>query len=402
MLVTEVYAEAVGDVLTSATKLLPTAVPGVPSFKATLANTILCSWIAVFVAFIGQLEKWILGTNGLPVNELREASLSELRDGLGVLTDKKLLPSAYDIWEGPRSSGLLRLRYSYSTDRLCSYSPSTLQLLPRESVEPLTLDKETHTWVRDHVTSPAPTSRAQVWRVLKRRMYHYDAGVIAYRNFPRNFLLSREQWEQVLHPLPMRDGVLPLALDIGAGDGSLNEPFRHLFSRITATELSTPLVCRLRAQGLDARFTEDPTPDVLGGDRFDVVFILNVLDRCKDPEAMLRKASSLLPPDGLLVVSVVTPPSQSDAAASAARAQRRWSVRGHDFESSAASLVDNLFVPQGWRPSRLVRAPYLCAGDSYSPVAALDACVLVLKPPLALPPAHASSANAEVECAECE
>eukprot|EP00966_Prymnesium_polylepis_P165883 3834416-Prymnesium_polylepis.1 len=34
----------------------------------------------------------------------------------------------------------------------------------------------------------------------------------------------------------------------GAGDGSLNDPFRHLFSSIVATELSVPLVSRLRAQ----------------------------------------------------------------------------------------------------------------------------------------------------------
>eukprot|EP00966_Prymnesium_polylepis_P058578 1356791-Prymnesium_polylepis.1 len=53
---------------------------------------------------------------------------------------------------------------------------------------------------------------------------------------------------------------------------------------------------------------------------------------------------------------------------------------------------------QGWRPVRLVRAPYLCAGDSYSPVAALDACVIALKPPLK----HGvPAADATEPCADC-
>eukprot|EP00966_Prymnesium_polylepis_P089220 2065513-Prymnesium_polylepis.1 len=99
------------------------------------------------------------------------------------------------MWEGPRSAGLLRLRYTYNTERLRSSSPAALQLLPASVVKPLSLDEEMDEWVRAHVTSPAPSSRAQVWRVLKRRLYHYDAGVIAYRNFPRNFLLSTGQWE---------------------------------------------------------------------------------------------------------------------------------------------------------------------------------------------------------------
>ena len=42
-------------------------------------------------------------------------------------------------------------------------------------------------------------------------------------------------------------------------------------------------------QGLDARLAEEPEAAHLGADSFDVVFILNVLDRCKDPEKMLRQ-----------------------------------------------------------------------------------------------------------------
>ncbi|KAL3911803.1 MAG: hypothetical protein SGPRY_008557 [Prymnesium sp.] len=73
--------------------------------------------------------------------------------------------------------------------------------------------------------------------------------------------------ECILVGLPEREGQLPVALDIGAGSSAL---VKHL--------------------GLDARYAEEPLPKWLGRDSFDVVFILNVLDRCKDPEKMLRQA----------------------------------------------------------------------------------------------------------------
>ena len=87
----------------------------------------------------------------------------------------------------------------------------------------------------------------------------------------------------------------------------------------------------------------------------------------------------LLTPEGWLVVSVVLPASQSDAAISVGDRQRKWAVQGSDFESAAASLVRDVMLPAGFEPLRIVRAPYFCAGDRYSPVAALDACVMVLR-----------------------
>ena len=43
------------------------------------------------------------------------------------------------------------------------------------------------------------------------------------------------------------------------------------------------------------------------------------------------------------------------------------------------SQVRDVFLPSRFAPLRIVRAPYFCAGDRYSPVAALDACVMVLR-----------------------
>ncbi len=399
-LLTEAYAEAVGDVVGAVQRALPPAgvTPNAqPSLGAVFANWLL-SGIAVFVACFGACERVVLGSDGLPVHEIREASLQELHRGAGALNDKKLLPSAYEIWIGPRSDGILRLRYAYNATLLASKleGAHVRDYAPQRVCVPLELDGETIAWVGARVRTPAAASRLQVWRVLKKRLYHYDAGVVAFWRFPRNWLLSSEQWAQLL--ADGRTGAAASALDIGAGDGSLSLPMRSLVGRLVGTELTMPLVGRLSAVGFEAVLTEEPTPASLGAEphSFDWVLILNVLDRCKDPFSLLRQAKHMLARGGRLVVSVVLPASQSDAAARVGATQTRWAVAGDTFEAAASSLLRQLLIPAGLIPERVVRAPYLCAGDRYSPVAALDACIVVLSP---LEDADGAD---EPPCVECD
>ncbi len=245
VLASEIYAEAIAEVACLAERTVPPPAPGVPSFRARLANSLIAS-IAIVVATIGRIERLLGGSGGLPVHEIREATIHELRRSEGALSDKRLLPSAYEVWIGARTNGLLRLRYTYDVARLRSLLPDA----PSADIcVPLTLDEETMTWVRVHVEAPAPGTQLAVWRALKRRMYHYDAGVVAFYGFPRNFLLSTAQWQQLLSGRPRSTSAV--ALDVGAGDGSLNLPLRSSFSKIVATELTTPLVLRCAARKRD-------------------------------------------------------------------------------------------------------------------------------------------------------
>ena len=111
-LASEVYAEAVGEVVAAAQKLIPAAVPGVPPLGARIGNLVLAC-IAFVVAVVGHVERLLNGgrVGGLAVNNIREASLPELQSGAGDLSDKRLLPSAYEVWDGPRPNGYLRVRY---------------------------------------------------------------------------------------------------------------------------------------------------------------------------------------------------------------------------------------------------------------------------------------------------
>ena len=247
---------------------------------------------------------------------------------------------------------------------------------------PFELDEETIEWVRAHVTSPAPPSRLHVWRALKRRLYHYDAGVVAFRGFPRNYLLSTNQWAELLNrPLNHGQGI---ALDIGAGDGSLNLPMRSLFANVVATELP-----RLRAATALGRPGWCPCriTRCLQRPRAPSGAAAVGVRRSADPERARplqgplchARPGATAAPDGTLVVSVVLPASQSDAAIGVGSSQRRWNVDGDSFETACASLVQHVLVPSGFLPLRIVRAPYFCAGDRNSPVAALDACVISLK-----------------------
>ena len=370
----DVYVELVCDSVAVVQKLQPPAAPGALTWRSAVANVAVW-WVSLVVACVGRVEQLLFGAARLPCVEVREATDTELRHGAGALAGKSILPSAYDLWVGPRSAGRLRLRYGYDAARLKALGGGELD--GAGVCVPLELDGPTRDWVGARLARPGADSRLVVWRTLKNRVYHYDAGVFAFLGFPRNYMLSEPQWADLLGGRPR--GGAGTAIDVGAGDGSLTAAFRPLFSSVVATEVTLPMVHRLKALKLDARLAEALDPKALGRDAFDVAFIMNVLDRCKDPHALLRDTRALLPDDGWLVVSVVMPPTQSDAMARVGAKQRRWAVAGADFEAAAASLVRELLLPSGFEPLRLVRVPYLCAGDRHSPVAALDAAVLVLR-----------------------
>ncbi len=204
-------------------------------------------------------------------------------------------------------------------------------------------------------------------------LYHYDVGALM--GFPRLHLLDTGGWAALLPDLPSG----AVALDVGAGSGHLLRDFRPLFGEVVATELSRALVWRLQQQGAHAFQAEAIDREALGGWwDFDTVFLLNVIDRCKDPVALLRQAAAALKPGGTLVVAVPLPWEQRDARHSDRNAkQTSLAVQGDTWESAASHLLQ-LLAEQGLRPRRLVRAPYWCTGSDRKPVQALDGAVVLL------------------------
>lgn len=162
------------------------------------------------------------------------------------------------------------------------------------------------------------------------------------------------------------------ALDVGAATGLLVAAARREGLDAIGIEPSRALSEIARAQNQVPVLTGVLPHPQLAGRRFDVVFLVDVIEHVADPGALLRQCAELLAPDGLLLV--VTP----DVASLAARllGRRWWHFRiAHVGYFDRRSLGVAL-ARAGLRPERWLRAKwffdvaYLASRfESYLPVA---------------------------------
>ncbi len=218
----------------------------------------------------------------------------------------------------------------------------------------------------------AGTLKTFVFRSLQRVLSDYDA--YATLRMYRMHLLGTEQWRALLdRDVGTACGSL---LDIGAGDGGVTHYARPLFERICVTESSRALARILRRKGFEVFDHDLGVASWPSAQRFDVVSMLNVLDRTLFPRTLLANARALLAPGGTLLVSVPLPlrahvhvgPHTVDPEESlpAARA---------GFEESANALAEELLVPAGLCVRRFSRVPYVSHGDSRRAFYVLDAAL---------------------------
>lgn len=168
-------------------------------------------------------------------------------------------------------------------------------------------------------------------------------------------LLSTPQWEALV-PIELYGGRL---LDIGAGQGFVTEYARPLFSEITAIETASSMVRRLHARGFRARQADITTePNLFPHESFDVVSILNVLDRCEHPLTLLTHALQFLKPGGVLILSDPLPLEQRVRGNIHAPKEQLGASTG-TWEKCLSELYTNVVVPHNLTPLCVSRLPYV-------------------------------------------
>lgn len=186
-------------------------------------------------------------------------------------------------------------------------------------------------------------------------------------------VLGTEQWR---HLLPEASGRL---LDVGAGNGDVTAALAPLFDDVTVVETSRLMARRLAQRGYRCHKL-DPATDGVPGGPYDVISLLNVLDRCDKPLTLLAEARAALAPRGRLVIALVLPyrPFVYDGALSRAPAERLPLTRP-TWEGATSELCELALAPLGLEVESVSRVPYLSGGDAHRALYELDDVVLVCR-----------------------
>lgn len=209
------------------------------------------------------------------------------------------------------------------------------------------------------------------------RLYLSDFDANALTGMYRMLLLPRGAWQRLL-----AERARGRLLDVGAGSGDVTGPLAACFEAAETTEVSRGMAKRLSKRGFTCHVVDLSDEPLLGAEPFSAVSLLNVLDRCRKPHALLRRAVELIEPGGCLIVALALPyrpfyfsgPSTPDP-------EERLSCEPElspSWEDAARRFIERDLLPLGLRLECFARAPYLSAGDSNKPLYELDDVVVVL------------------------
>jgi 2-polyprenyl-3-methyl-5-hydroxy-6-metoxy-1,4-benzoquinol methylase len=275
------------------------------------------------------------------------------------------------------SSSIINMNRSY-------YSIKRLKTLPANFVE-LSADDATREFLRESKARRSVAKDA-IATMLKNSGYSTtDANALVDRG--RMFVFGRDHLAKLFGGTPPSGQLL---LDVGAGDGHITSHVSPMFERVVATEFSKPMVKRLREKGFFATSKVDALddPSFLGKHCYDLVMMLNVLDRADKPLTLLKQLRSMMnPKSGHLILAVVLPwcPFVEDG-----KKQKRPSeklpmkggglcVEGASFEQSVTMMTEKVLIPAGFDVVSWTKLPYLCEGDGTKEYYVLDDAVFVLK-----------------------
>lgn len=229
----------------------------------------------------------------------------------------------------------------------------------------------------------------RVWGLRAHRLlslFMSDFDVNAVLGVYPVFLLSTPQALTLLERASAGKLAEKRLLDVGAGSGDVTTRLAPLVADLDCTETSRFMARRLRQRGL-ACFRgvvgEDlPNDPLKRAEPYDVVALLNVIDRTPRPRSLLRSIAEHLHPGGILLMSTPLPFEPVVYQGGATRPpEETLEITVGAWEDGVLSLFRNELAPLGFEVSALTRVPYLSGGDALQPVYVLDAAVLACRKP---------------------
>lgn len=227
----------------------------------------------------------------------------------------------------------------------------------------------------------------QLWRSIAKSLMGFFYSQTDINGFLRRgsmFVFSHEQFKYLLekgevtkHPIPSDLRLGTTMIDLGAGDGGPTNILSNFFDETHVTETSWAMRTILKDRGfkvLEVESWSAPRPEF-----YDMISVLNLLDRCERPESLLAEIREALRPDGLLIVALVLPFRpwvEFGATKNSHKPVEVLPIKGDTFESQALSAIE-FFEQKQFRLRSWTRVPYLCEGDLAQSVYVLDDAVFL-------------------------
>ena len=277
------------------------------------------------------------------------------------------------LYRSPSSEQTIKDLWLESSYRL---NEETLDPLVRPLWLPLDLDTETVQYLSHTRPIPLYAHWLRKQLALHFTFSQWDAQAIVGGN-PLHVLTSAHI-DKLLGP--KRQGKEEFRiLDVGAGDGHVTQHFSVRFHHITCMESSywtRRLLKKRRRPNGESLCNEviDKLPD--RAEQFDVISMLNVLDRIHEPASLLAKVKSLLKKDGRLILAQV-----HGYRPTVARASGGWEKPREAFlpllrdqgepkrekEDEVSLWVTKVLRPHGWLVQSVSCVPYLAPRHAFAP-----------------------------------
>ena len=186
----------------------------------------------------------------------------------------------------------------------------------------------------------------------------------------------------------LANGTASSLLDVGSGTGTETQKLAAILEADDVACLESSKAMRVTLRGLG--FRAEATPDELGDDAFAAASLLNVLDRCDEPGALLNLVADRVADGGLVLIASVLPYSpmvhegrflSPYGKAQSRRAKRPLQVKpARTFEQGAINFVKSVQAARpGLELESWTRLPYVSSGDTGRTHYVLDQAVFAFR-----------------------